>query len=232
MRKYAGVVALGVGMFVACGGSAPPNAPSLSGSPSPSGPVQNLKIVSCSPSLLVGMMMDCAVLASYSNGVGVNVADSAVWSSTSTQVVRVAPGGHVTAVGAGESELSATYQNRKDTLNISVTEAVQDSLEWTGGGEAGQLKPGNAINVSMDLMYSVVSAPTGRLGMRLFDDQRELGTKEIIVNKGSNEVSLSVTVTLPANGTKLCQTAYLIVADKTLTAPNGPNAPLCLPLSE
>src|SRR5207248_3659077 len=80
---------------------------------------------------------------------------------------------------------------------------------------------------------SVVSAQSGQLTLRVFDEHRVLGASPpITVGKGSNTIDLSVTVTIPPDSTKLCQATYLFVGTRTLVVPADPavEAPLCYPL--
>ena len=217
------LVALG-----ACGGAP--------GSPSPppsSAAILSLKIVVCPSSLLVGMTVDCPVVAQMPDGTALNVADQASWSSSSPSVVRVTLEGHVTAVAAGQAQIAATYEGRTDSIRITVSEATQDALIERGGGLSGQLRPGATVKVLDEVQYSVVSADSGELTLRVFDEHRPLGASApVTVGRGTNTIALSVTVTIPLESTKLCQAAYLVVGPRTLVVPADPTVeqPLCYPL--
>jgi len=189
--------------------------------------VQSVTIQSCGGSILVGMTNDCAAVVRVT-GVSVlqNIADKASWSSTDASVVAVSAGGHVRAVAPGQARLSATYHGQIGTMSFVVTQAEQDALTISGGSSTGLFRPGNTVRLGLDVVYSVVSANTGQLVLRAYDQTALIGASAVTsVPRGSNSLFLSTTVTIPPSSTQVCWAAYLTVGGDTFVSPADPQDP-------
>jgi uncharacterized protein YjdB len=178
-----------------------------------------LTILSCSPQLLVGQTVDCAVtLTTAGPSNGLNVAGKAAWSSTNRNVLNIAPGGHATAVSPGQTTISATYHGRTGSLAVSVTAAQQDALRLEGGAQQGQFRIGNTVSLSLSGVYSVVSAASGQLSLRVTDQNNTVvtTTTPVTVLRGSNSFFLTASFVIPDGATRVCPAAVLQVGSVTV----------------
>jgi len=183
--------------------------------------LQAVTVLSCGGSMLVGLQQDCAATARVAGVSGeVNIATRADWSSTDASVIAVSNNGRVTAVGAGQAIVAATYHGKTGTMPFTITRATEDALSFSGGYTVGQLKPGNTVQIAIEVLYSVVSVSTGTLVMRVIDQAGEIATSpSVAVRAGSGILSLNVTVAIPSTSTRLCSIASLTIGANTLTAP-------------
>ena len=189
-----------------------------------------LTILSCSPQLLVGQTVDCNVtLTTTGPSTGLNVASKATWASTNPNVVNIAPGGHATAVSPGQTTLSASYHGKTGTLSVNVTQPQKDALQVTGGAQGGQFRVGNTVSLSLSGIYSVVSAPTGQLSLRVTDQNNAviMTTAPMTVPQGSNSFFLSASFVIPAGATRVCPTAIFQVGSITVPDTAGVFLNLC-----
>ena len=193
--------------------------------------IQSLSIQSCPGSLLVDQSADCSAVAHIPGPVAPNVASRSTWSSSNSSVVSVDAVGRLTATSPGQTTISATYRGTPGSLVVSVTAAQQDALRIDGGGQGGQFKPGNDVSLSLEGLYSVVSAPTAQLSLRVSDQSVVITTTPTTtVTKGSNTFFLRASFTIPANSTRICPAVILQVGAVTFTEPSGLNN-LCVPVT-
>ena len=184
-----------------------------------------ITILSCPSQLLVGQNSGCNAVMNIQ---GLNVASKAVWSSTNPAVVAVAAGGHITAASVGQSSISATYRGVSGSLQMSVTAAQQDALRIDDVGLGGQFKVGNTVSMSVGGLYSVVSAATGQLSLRISDQNAAVvaTTSPMTVLRGSDSFHLSASFTIPAGATRLCSKVILQVGSVTVSQASGLNLDL------
>jgi hypothetical protein len=190
----------------------------------------SLTILSCSSQLLVGQTVDCAVtMTTTGPSTGLNVASKAAWSSTNAGVVSITPGGHVTAVSSGQATISASYHAKTGSLPVTVTAAQQDSIRINGGAQTGQFRAGNTVSLSLDGLYSVVSAASGQLSLRVVDQSNAVitTTTPIVVPRGSNSFFLTASFSIPATATRVCPAAILLVGSATIVETGSTQFSLC-----
>jgi len=127
---------------------------------------------------VVGATAPFTAIATFSDGATQNVTSQAAWTSSNASVATVNSAGVVTAVGAGEADITATYQTvagrshvaiaRPALLNYAITGTVTDG---TSGGilpnitvqatdSAGNVK--SAVTLSTGA-YSIVGLVAGPL---------------------------------------------------------------------
>jgi hypothetical protein len=108
-----GLLAIVAAMVYACGSNGPQSPPAPSSSQ-----IASLSVSGTTPA--VGASSQFTATAKSSNGTNQDVTSAATWQSTTPSVASVSASGMVTAVGPGDAEVHATYQNTTGSLHISV----------------------------------------------------------------------------------------------------------------
>jgi arabinan endo-1,5-alpha-L-arabinosidase len=87
------------------------------------GELQKLEVQASTNDLLLGGMLNVAVLATYQNVANVNVSaqPETVYQTTDPQVITVDKTGRIQAMGLGTASIIATWQNLKATNTFTVT---------------------------------------------------------------------------------------------------------------
>lgn len=220
------VTMLGV---VSCGGTpAAPTAPGGRGANTGSDLVALL--LSCPASLLVGEKAPCIAVAQLRSGQAPIVSFDAAWSSARPDVVAVDSLGVAQGRSAGQALITATYGGREATATVAVTEA--DAVRLNGQAHQGDLTPGSQVTLWLQVFYSVASAESGRLRLRITDQQGTVAeTPPMTVPKGGDLVMLSITVVVPSESVELCRAAILEVGGVTLAEPSPDASKLwCVPI--
>jgi hypothetical protein len=188
--------------------------------------------VECQSTLYIGEQAPClAVTRLRSGGTAlVSMTDSAsvTWSSQRPEVAGVSSIGLVTGRGAGQTMVRAEYQGRSAQYPVSVVAA--DALRVTAATERGPFTPGNVVMMYLQGYYSVASAETGRLSLRISDQRGTVTqTTATTVSRGGDFFALSATFTVPDESTRLCRAVVLQVSDLTVAAPEpGSNNLACV----
>jgi hypothetical protein len=215
---------------VACGadGSSAPTAPSRT----PAGGDQLLALtVSCPAALLIGEREPCAAVASYGSGRQPLVSFESTWSSSRPDVVAVDGLGTSTGKSAGEATVMAAYQGRQATAVVVVTE--EDALRISSGqAHQGDFTPGSTVTMWLQGYYSVASAPTGRLSLKITDQTGTITTTApVAVSKGGDFFLLSSTFVVSDTSVEVCRTAILEVGPITVAEPHSKDFALwCIPI--
>ena len=167
----AGVGILGI---AACGGNG--SVGLTTPSPTPAAGDQLLAlIVSCQAALLIGERAPCIAVASYDSGRQPVVSFESTWWSSRSDVVAVDGLGVSTGKSAGEATVTASYQGRQATAVIVVTE--EDALRISSGqAHQGPFTPGSTVTMWLQGYYSVASAATGRLSLKITDQTGTITT--------------------------------------------------------
>jgi len=209
------IAALGL---TACGSS---SAPPASPSPAPTGDADVLALdVGCTASLLIGEKSPCVAIARLRTGQTPIV--QAEWSSSRPDVVDVDTLGVANGRSAGQAVISGSYRGREDSAPIAVT--AEDALRIKAAAEQGDFRPGTTATMWLQGYYSVNSAATGRLSLRISDQTGTIAaTAPLTVAKGGDFFLLSSTFTVPQNSPEVCRTAILevgsvVIAEPTTTA--------------
>jgi hypothetical protein len=225
LRLIAAVATVGV---TSCGGSAP-TSPS-GGTPGSGSDIQALD-VSCPASLLIGQKEPCVALARLRSGQTPVVSFDSTWTSTRPDVVAVDALGVVNGRSAGQATITASYRGREATASLVVI--AEDALRIDiGQAQQGDFKPGSTVTMWLQGYYSVVSAETGRLSLRITDQSRTVTTTPpSTVAKGGDFFLLSSTFVVPQDSTEVCRTAVLEVGPVTIAEPSSKSFALwCIPV--
>ena len=226
-RVLAGAAILGI---AACSAEdrAGPTAPS----PVPGAGDQLLALtVWCQAELLIGERAPCTAVASYSSGRQPLVSFESAWSSSRPEVVAVDATGLSTGRSGGEATLTALYQGRQASAAIVVTE--KDALRIASGqAHGGDFTPGSTVIMRLQGYYSVASAATGRLSLKISDQNGTIvTTAPSTVARGGDSFLLSSTFVVPNNSIEVCRTAVLEVGAVTIEEPHSKDFPLwCIPI--
>ena len=226
--SVAAVVAT-LGLTACAGGGAAPTAPSPGATENPSDIVEVL--VSCPPSLLIGQRAPCLAVARLRSGQTPVVSFDATWSSTRPEVVAVDTMGLMTGRAAGQATVSASYRGQQASATVAVTE--EDALRIASGqAHQGDFTPGSTVTMWLQGYYSVASAETGRLSLRIADQSGIVTTTPALtVAKGGDFFLLSATFVVPQNSVEVCRTALLVVGSVTIAeSPSDASGLRCIPI--
>ncbi len=127
--------------------------------------------------------------------------------------------------------ITATYQGRQATAISVVTE--EDALRIASGqGQQGAFTPGSTVTLWLQGYYSVASAATGRLSLRITDQTGTITTTApLTVARGGDFFLLSTTFVVPDRSEEVCRTAVLDVGDTTIAEPHSKtNLLWCIPI--
>ena len=217
------IVTLGI---VSCGGGTPT---------SPGGMTSGSDVlaleVSCPASLLIGQKGPCLAQARLRSGQTPVVSFEATWSSTRPDVVAVDALGVVNGRSGGQASVSASYGGRQAAATLVVT--VEDALRIDSGqAHQGDFRPGSTVTMWLQGYYSVASAETGRLSLRISDQTRTIATTApVTVARGGDFFLVSSTFVVPDDSVEVCRTAVLEVGAVTIAEPHSKSFPLwCLPI--
>ncbi len=227
LHSIAVVATLGV---TACGGaSAVPTSPS-GGATGGQADILALE-VSCPASMLIGEKGPCIAVARLRSGQeDPLVTFDATWSSTRPEVVTVDALGVVNGRSAGQAVVSASYRGREAGAPVLVT--AEDALRIRAAAEQGEFRPGTTVTMWLQGYYSVASAESGRLSLRISDQAGTITTTSpLTVAKGGDFFLLSSTFVVPQNSSQVCRTAILEVAALAIAEPTSNASGLwCVPI--
>jgi hypothetical protein len=156
------------------------------------------------------------------------VSFDATWLSTRPDVVAVDAQGIAKGMSAGQATVTASYRGRDATASIIVT--AEDALRIRAAAQQGEFRPGTTVTMWLQGYYSVASAESGRLSLRISDQTGSIITALVsTVAKGGDFFLLSSTFVVPQNSTEVCRTAVLEVGSVTITEPQSNSSGLkCL----
>jgi len=181
--------------------------------------------------LLIGERAPCDAEASYGSGRNPVVNFQSNWSSSRPDVVAIDGTGLTTGKSAGQATVTASYQGRQATAVIVVTE--EDALRISSGqADQGAFTPGSTVTMWLQGYYSVASAATGRLSLKITDQAGTITTTApMTVAKGGDFFLLSSTFVVPDSSVEVCRTAILEVGAVTIAEPHSKTFPLwCIPI--
>jgi hypothetical protein len=211
-----------------CGGAVPT---SPSGAVTTGGSDVHALEVSCPVSLLIGQKGPCVAVARLRSGQTPVVSFDATWSSTRPEVVAVDALGVVNGRSAGQATVSASYRGREAAATLVVT--AEDALRIDAGqAQQGDFRPGSTVTMWLQGYYSVVSAETGRLSLKISDQAGTIiTTSPLTVAKGGDFFLLSSTFLVPQESMEVCRTAVLEVGSVTIAEPKSKSFALwCIPI--
>ena len=160
----AAAAAAALGLAACAGERTTPTAPS-----GPTDPNEILTLVlDCPSSLLIGQRAPCVAVATLRSGQTPVVSFDATWSSSRPESVSVDATGLLTGRTAGQASVSASFRGKQASASVAVTE--EDALRLASGqGHQGDFRPGSTVTMWLQGYYSVASADTGRLSLRISD---------------------------------------------------------------
>jgi len=217
------VLAVGAALaFAACGSS---------GSPSPTMPggIGGSEVVSldlsCPTSLLIGEKEPCIAVARMRSGQAPIVSFEVAWASTRPDLVTVDTLGVVNGRSPGQASIAASYRGREASASVVVT--AEDALRVKAAAEQGEFRPGTTVTMWLQGYYSVASADTARLSLRITDQVGIVTTTTpLTVARGGDFFLLSTTFVVPQSSTRVCRTAVLEVGSVTVTEPQSDTSAL------
>jgi hypothetical protein len=226
LRFAAVVAAIGV---TACGSPSPvPTSPG--GATNGQSDILSLELL-CPGSLLIGQKGPCTAVARLRSGQAPVVSFDATWSSTRPDVVAVDALGTVNGRSAGQAMVSASYRGRDAAAPVMVT--AEDALRIANlQAQQGNFRPGNTVTMWLQGYYSVDSADTGRLSLRITDQTGTVTTTPpMTVAKGGDFFIMSSTFVVPQSSVEVCRTAILEVGPVTIAEPQSNASGLwCIPI--
>ena len=187
--------------------------------------------VSCPASLLIGQKGPCIAVARLRSGQVPVVSFDATWSSTRPEVVAVDSLGVVNGRSAGQAAVTASYRGRQGTATLLVT--AEDALRIDSGqAHQGDFKPESTVTMWLQGYYSVASAETGRLSLRISDQTGTItATSPITVARGGDFFLMSSTFVVPRESLEVCRTAVLEVGSLTIAEPkSNASGVWCIPI--
>jgi hypothetical protein len=212
----------------ACSSDSVPTSPTGPGVPTNNTEVLTLDVV-CPAALLIGEREPCIAVASYRSGQQAPVFD-AMWSSRHPDIVAIDARGVVSGRTAGQAIVSASYRGREGVAPVSVN--AQDAVKIKAAAEQGEFRPGTTATMWLQGYYSVASADTARLALRISDQAGTLTTTTPqIVARGGDFFLLSATFVVPQQSTRVCRAVILEVGSVTIAEPPpDAGAVACLPI--
>jgi len=90
--------------------------------------IESLDVTAMTPMVPAGLDTQLIATAHYTDGTAVDVSSMATWITGNDQIATVDAHGDVTAVAAGNADISATLMGEKGVTTISVTAAVLQSI--------------------------------------------------------------------------------------------------------
>ena len=187
--------------------------------------------VSCPNSLLIGQKGPCIAVAHLRSGRSPIVSFEASWSSAQPEIVTVDMLGIVNGRSAGQGSISASYEGRQaaTTLVVIAEDAVRID---SGQAHQGDFTPGSTVTMWLQGYYSVVSAETGRLSLRISDQSGTIvATAPMTVARGGDFFLLSSTFVVPRDSVEVCRTAVLEVGAVRIEEPKpDTSSQRCIPI--
>ena len=115
-----------------------------------------------------------------------------------------------------------------------VTVTAEDALRVTAGAYQGEFRPGTTVTMWLQGYYSVDSAETGRLRVRITDQAGTITTTApLTVSKAGALFLLSSTFVVPQRSAEVCRTAVLEVGSVTIAEPRSNESGLwCLSIRQ
>ena len=210
-------VAIATLLLTACESSGTTPTPTPGGTTNPS---EVLSVeVSCPNSLLIGQKGPCIAVAHLRSGRTPIVSFESSWSSAQPEIVSVDALGVVNGRSAGQASISASYEGKQAAATLVVI--AEDAVRIDSGqAHQGDFTPGSTVTMWLQGYYSVVSAETGRLSLRISDQAGTITTTApMTVAKGGDFFLLSSSFVVPRDSVEVCRTAVLEVGAVRIEEP-------------
>ena len=138
------------------------------------------------------------------------------WSSTRPDIVSIDSRGAVRAQSVtGVATIAAAYRGREGTAQVAVT--AKDAVRVGATAEQGAFRSGGRPTWTFIGSYSVQSAATGRLTLRVTaQDNVVLATESRTVPRGGDSFVLPISFDIPATATRVCGLVTLEIGSTTL----------------
>lgn len=167
---------------------------------------------------------ECDAKATQRNGVVTFVGQQTAWSVGRPDLVSAGPatlanGAKVIAIKAlapGQTTISASAGGKIASLPVSVV--ASDVLIFGAAPYQGSFIAGDAVNMWAVGEYSVASAETGQLTLRIADQNGPVATISQTAQKNFNQFVLGpLRFIVPADSTRLCPTVILEIGSVTVS---------------
>ena len=120
-------VAVGIAAtLIGCGGQSA----SMTSGPSPTVTVSSVAVSGTTPA--VGQTVQFSAIATLSNATTQNVTTQATWSSSDASIATAGSSGMVTGVGAGEADITATYQGVAGKSHVTIARPQPQTFTLMG----------------------------------------------------------------------------------------------------
>lgn len=220
-RYRLAVLALSIAA-AACGSgmaTTTPTSPTGSFLPSPTTSERPTSLlVDCRPTLWIGERTTCLAVGTYRWGYQPVPGSLSRWASSRPDVIDVDGTGGITAKAAGQAEIRASHDGLQATRVIAVI--AEDGVRATAAAEQGRFRPGDTVTMWVQGHYSVASADSAWLSMRVTDRDATLATSDpVTVARGGDAFILSLTFVVPQDATRICRAALLQVGAITIVEP-------------
>lgn len=117
-------------LLIACSGAPPPTAPTSSSSTPAASTVVSVAVAGSAP--VVGATASFSATATLSDGTTSTVTNVATWSSSDGTIASATAGGVVSAVGAGDVEITATYQTVVGRRRVTIAPPAPRTFRISG----------------------------------------------------------------------------------------------------
>jgi hypothetical protein len=181
-----------VGVFLcalttACGGSSSSSTPTPTPSPTPT--VTSVTVGGSTSFSSINQTSQLTATANLSNGTTQAVTTQATWQSSNTTVATVSASGLVTAVGAGQADLRATYQGVTGSTQavISIAPLANLTGRWVGTATAS-----TGVGGSMTLNITQSGSTLSGFGTTFFEPTWPTAAVLISGSVSGNSVNLTL----------------------------------------
>jgi hypothetical protein len=183
----------------------------------------------CPDSLLIGQKGPCIAVAHLRSGRAPIVSFEAAWSSAQPEIVSVDALGTVNRRSAGQASVTALYYGQQASAMLIVI--AEDAVRIDSGqAHQGDFTPGSTVTMWLQGYYSVASANTAQLSLRISDQSGTtiVTTAPMTVVKGGDFFLLSSTFVVPRDSAEVCRTAVLAVGSVTIEEPASNTPQRCI----
>ena len=172
-----------------------------------------VEVAPAQPTLAMGTELQLFATAVYSDGTSLDVTTQATWSSSLMTAATVTPGGLVTALAAGSTQVSALFDGATGSTTVTVSSAELSSIELT------PISPTVASGTSVPLVATGIfsDATTQDLTVQAAWSSSDMAVATVDAAGVVLGVSAG-TVTITATFGTVMGTTMVTVSDATLTA--------------
>lgn len=186
--------------------------------------------VGCQATIFVGEQAPCTAAVVQGESQTYSTM-AATWSSLQPDILDIDAPGVVRGRAPGTAGVLAKHQGLEGVAQVSVV--FEDGLRVTGAAEQGDFRVGAQVTLFIQGVYSVASAPSGRLELLITNqDGLAVAAGDQRTVTGTDAFVVSMTFRVPDGATRLCRQARLRVGSTSFVEPTGSAlASNCVPVS-